>query len=198
MARGRMLSKSLGASRKFARCGTAAGEFPQLLFTLLVPHADDFGRMTSDAFTVKLAVFPSSARSEDEFEAALVALEHAKLIVRYPHAGGQVLQIVKFDEHQRGLHKRTKSDFPAPPAEIPHGAAEVPAQEKRREPKRTQPNTPKPPQAGAENVAVKVRREAVKVRKGWGMCAHQPAPCASEAACIERIARSLSEKAKAS
>jgi len=193
-----MLSKSLGASRKFARCGTVAGEFPQLLFTLLVPHADDWGRMTGDAFTVRLAVFPSSGRSEDEFEAALVALEHAQLVVRYPHGGGQVLQIVKFDEHQRGLHKRTKSDFPPPSAEFPHSAAEVPTQEKRREPKRTEPKTPKPPQAGAEKVGAKVRREAAKVRKGWGMCAHQPVTCASESVCIERIAADLVSRKAAS
>lgn len=151
MARGRMLSKSLGASRKFSRCGTAAGEFPQLLFALLVPHADDFGRMTGDAFTVKHAVFPTSPRSEDEFEAALLALERAHLIVRYPHNGGQVLQVVKFEEHQRGLHKRTKSDFPAPPGEIqeiPHGAAENPAQENLTELNGTELNPPKAPQGG--------------------------------------------------
>lgn len=192
-----MLSKSLGASRKFARCGSAAGEFPQLLFTLLVPHADDFGRMTSDAFTVKLAVFPSSARSEDEFEAALVALEHAQLIVRYPHDGGQVLQIVKFDEHQRGLHKRTKSDFPSPPAEIPHGGVEFPAQEKRTKQKGTKPNTPKPPSVDG-GFPLKLMREAKRIRKGWGMCGHQPATCVSESACVQRIAADLIAKAKAS
>jgi len=48
MARGRMLSKSLSTSWKFAVCGASYeaaghphGEFPQLLFTLLVVHADD-------------------------------------------------------------------------------------------------------------------------------------------------------------
>jgi hypothetical protein len=146
-----MLSKSLGASRKFARCGAAAGEFPQLLFSLLVPHADDFGRMTSDAFTVKHAVFPTSPRSEDEFEAGLVALERAKLIVRYPHNDAQVLQIVKFEEHQRGLSKRTKSDFPAPPGEIPeipHYSVEVPAELNGTELNGTQPNPPTPPKGG--------------------------------------------------
>jgi hypothetical protein len=146
-----MLSRSLGASRKFARCGKAAGEFPQLLFALLVPHADDFGRMTSDAFTVKLTVFPSSPRTEDEFEAALVALEHAHLIVRYPFKEGQVLQIRKFEEHQRGLSKRTRSDFPAPPGEIqeiPQSSEEVPAQQNLTEQNLNEEKPPKPPVGG--------------------------------------------------
>lgn len=194
MARGRMLSKSLGASRKFAKCGKSAGEFPQLLFALLIPHTDDFGRMTSDAFTVKHAVFPTSHRTEEEFEAALVSLEEAHLIVRYDHKDGQVLQVVKFEEHQRGLNKRTRSDFPAPPVEfreILQSGDEVPPELKGTEPKG---NPPKPPaDAGGVRPKASDIREAKKVRSGWGLCMHRPS-CDSLTACIDAIARELATK----
>lgn len=122
MARGRMLSKSLGASKKFCATGKApiaivprASEFPQLLYQLLIPHSDDFGRQPGDAFTVKHVVFPTSPREEPDFEAALQVLETTELIVRYETPVGLVLQIVDFDPHQSGLKKRTRSKFPEPP-----------------------------------------------------------------------------------
>jgi hypothetical protein len=131
MARGRMLSKKLSTSRKFAMVGKVAGEFPQLLYALLVPHSDDFGRQSGDAFTVKHEVFPTSPRSEDEFEAALVALEVQELIRRYDVGGCLVLQIVRFEDHKQGLHKRTRSEFPEPPPSVPGDSGnrrELPAQ----------------------------------------------------------------------
>lgn len=146
MARGRMLSRTLGTSRKFAATGKRAGEFPQLLFSLMVPHTDDFGRMPGDAFTVKNRVFPTSPRTEEEFDSALVALEGTNLIVRYDDGhGNTVLQIMKFDEHQQGLHKRTRSEFPAPPAHLPGVSGkvrEIPSELKGTE------VPPKPPARG--------------------------------------------------
>jgi len=122
MARGRMLSKSLSTSWKFAVCGASYeaaghphGEFPQLLFTLLVVHADDFGRLPGDAFTVKMRVLPTSPRGVDEFSEALDILAHARLIVRYLVDEQWVIQVLNFDEHQVGLHKRTRSFFPEAP-----------------------------------------------------------------------------------
>lgn len=144
MARGRMLSKKLSTSRKFATVGRVAGEFPQLLYALLVPHCDDFGRQAGDAFTVKHEVFPTSPREESEFEAALTALEVQDLIQRYNGAGRSVLQLLQFEQHQQGLHKRTKSEFPEPPPHVPGGSGnrrELPAQENVSEVKRREPCT---------------------------------------------------------
>lgn len=138
-----MLSKTLGSSRKFATTGKHAGEFPQLLYALALPHADDFGRQSGDAFTVKNRVFPSSPRTEDEFEAALVALEQAKLIIRYASGDETVMEIVKFDDHQQGLHKRTKSEFPDPPPTLPGNsgnAPEIPSELNLTEPNGTELN----------------------------------------------------------
>lgn len=121
MARGRLISKSLGSSRKFHALlgeGGKLGEFCQILFPLLVSNTDDFGRMPGDAFTVKNLVLPTSRRPEVDFERALQAMEAVGLVVRYVVDDGIYLQVSKFDEHQPNLQKRTKSKFP----EIPEGA----------------------------------------------------------------------------
>jgi hypothetical protein len=118
MARGRLICASLGTSRRYAALHTAAGalsEFAQALYPLMVVHADDFGRSQGDAFTVKHSVFPTSPRSEEEFDAALDAMAAVGLIQRYKGDGRDVIEIVAFFEHQSGLHKRTHSRYPDPP-----------------------------------------------------------------------------------
>ena len=123
MARGRMLSKSLSTSQKRGHLldalggpepGRPLGEFAQALYPLLVAHADDWGRQEGDAYTVKYRVDPTSPRSQADFEAALCGLQEVGLIERYEHLGRQIIQIVNFDPHQVGLHKRTESTFPEP------------------------------------------------------------------------------------
>jgi hypothetical protein len=118
MARGRILSKSLSCSRRFNSLSDSQNglaEFTQLLFAMLIPHTDDFGRMPGDAFSVKMAVFPASPRSLDEFTKALQALHDSELVTVYPGETIDIwLQINKFEDHQTGLHKRTKSNIPAP------------------------------------------------------------------------------------
>jgi hypothetical protein len=120
LARGRLISKSLGSSRKFhelLRLGRKLGEFCQVLFPLIIANTDDFGRMSGDAFTVKNAVLPTSQRPEADFERALQVMQEAGLITRYALDGGIYLQVNKFDEHQINLTRRTKSKFPEVPAD---------------------------------------------------------------------------------
>jgi hypothetical protein len=128
MARGRLLSKSLSTSRRFAIAGQQGGklgEFCQVLFPLLISHADDFGRLAGDAFTVQALVFPTSPRKESEFEVALVTLTHVGLIQRASVGGEWVIQIIGFDGHQPGLTRRTKSRYPEISNEIA-ASVEVP------------------------------------------------------------------------
>lgn len=134
MARGRLISRTLGSSRKFAallREAGKLGEFAQALFPMLVSHSDDFGRMAGDAFTVKHAVFPTSPRKESDFTVVLGAMSRVGLIEWYDADGQQVLQIVDFDSHQPGLHKRTASKFPGNSGKFP----EIPSQSNRTESK---------------------------------------------------------------
>lgn len=118
MARGRLISRSLGSSRKYHAllgAGGKLGEFCQVLFPLVIANTDDFGRMPGDAFTVKNVVLPTSRRPEHDFEQALSVMHTIGLIVRYVADGAIYLQVNKFDEHQPNLTKRTKSKFPEVP-----------------------------------------------------------------------------------
>lgn len=117
MARGRLISRSLGSSRKYHAllgAGGKLGEFCQVLFPLVIANTDDFGRMPGDAFTVKNVVLPSSRRPEKDFESALAAMEHVELLTRYAVDGEIYLQVNHFDEHQPNLQKRGASAFPGP------------------------------------------------------------------------------------
>lgn len=118
MARGRLISKSLGSSRKFhaaLMAGGKLGEFCQVLFMLIVANTDDYGRMPGDAFTVKNVALPSSRRSEADFDLALDALDRVGLVERYRVDGAIYLQVNNFDSHQPNLHKRPKARFPESP-----------------------------------------------------------------------------------
>ena len=133
-----MISKSLSTSRKFAELGAIAGpmaEFCQLLFPLLVSHADDYGRLSGDAFTIKFQVFPISPRSVEDFQTAIDHIANAGLIDVYDWDGDKFIQITKFDEHQTGLHKRSASKIPEPPGNS-RKFPEIPGQQNRRELKR--------------------------------------------------------------
>lgn len=191
MARGRMISKSLSTSEKFASLVTIAkelAEFCQVLYPLIVPHTDDFGRLQGDPFTVKHMCFPASPRSLQEFAAALAHLHTTGLIVWYTVAGKRYVQIENFDPHQLGLHKRTRSAFPRVPGnsgnEREHSATvpELPAQEKGTKGNRTQRNNPPTPLRGGRR-----RGGASKVgRDDSRLCHHEP-KCSSFTACRDRI-----------
>jgi hypothetical protein len=101
------------------------GEFCQALYPLIVAHADDFGRLQGDPFTVKHQCHPTSPRTIAEFMDALRFMHDVGLIVWFTgnHGGGgrQYIQIVNFEAHQQGLHKRTRSAFPR----VPDGSGNV-------------------------------------------------------------------------
>lgn len=113
-----MISKTLGtSSRKFARLRERhphIGLFAQALYPLIVASSDDFGRLQGDAFTIKHSVWSTAPDDETKFEDALMALVSEQLIERYDVGGETFLQVVDFDRHQAGLHKRTESCFPPP------------------------------------------------------------------------------------
>lgn len=153
MAEGRIILRSLGSSRKFAALPGVAGslaEFAQALYPLLITNTDTWGRLPGDAFGVKFSVWPTSPRTEAEFDAALHALAVVHLIDRYVVGGQQVIQILRFDEGQPGLRfdrRGKQSRFPAPldspnpstpipDTPGPSGTLPVtPSEEKRREEK---------------------------------------------------------------
>lgn len=153
MARGRLLCASLSTSEKRARLhdvAPALAEFAQGLYPLLIAHSDDFGRLQGDTFTVKHAIDPTSPRSLDDFDVAMRALNDVGLVIWYEINGRRFIQITEFDKHQTGLHKRTASRMPDPPAHVSGNLPEIPSEEKRTEEKRTEGSASRTLSAGRQ------------------------------------------------
>jgi hypothetical protein len=131
-----MLSKSLSTSKKYAQLYGVelqpTGLICQALYPLLVAHADDFGRLEGDVFTIKNSVVPASQWAETVIEAALALLHQVQLVTWYEVDQALYLQVADFDRHQVGLHKRTKSRFPRVPG-ISRKHRQLPLQLKRTE-----------------------------------------------------------------
>jgi hypothetical protein len=146
MAQRRMISKSLGSSRKFhsvrIKCGKL-GDFAQALFPLIVVSCDDFGRLEGDAFTIKHKVFPISPYREEEFEIVLQAMNEVGLVRLYFAGGDRFLEVVNFDREQPNLNKRTKSEFPDPQVDfgISKNILEIPLEPNLTKPNLTEPNS---------------------------------------------------------
>ena len=130
-----MISRSLSTSERRARLNDVAGrlaEFCQAVYPLMVVHADDFGRHSGDPFTVKHVVDPTSRRTLDEFARALAFLDEVHLIHWYEVDGRKFYQVIDFDHHQPGLHKRTVSKIPEFPGNS-RKPPDIPSEQNRTE-----------------------------------------------------------------
>ena len=86
-------------------------EFEQLLFTWMIPHADDWGILTGDPVELKLKVMPGTARQGQELTDALCHIEEVGLIWRYePDGEGPLIQFRKWDDHQYIREDRRKPE----------------------------------------------------------------------------------------
>lgn len=134
MAEKRMVSKSISVSEKV---NDLPEIFDMLLFTWLIPHSDDFGRLPGSPAKVKGLVVPMMDKSKREIEESLGRLHDAELIQWYEIEGDKFIQVLNFEKHQQGLHKRTKSKCPDPPNNSGN-FREFPSEGKGREGNRTE------------------------------------------------------------
>jgi hypothetical protein len=193
MARGRMISKSLSTSEKFGSL-VALGElseFTQLLYPLLVIHADDYGRLQGDAFTIKLMCLPVSPRPLEAFAIALQQLDAAGLITWYEAAGKRYIQIRNFEWHQHGLHKRTRSQFPEIPGssgKFPEIPSEGTKEKEGRKEGRNNPLSPFYKKGGSQRLSRQELKHATELRnRVHGRCPHHPRH-QTAAACVKALA----------
>lgn len=114
MAERRMVSKVISISEKV----NSLSLFGRLLYTWMIPHTDDFGRMPGSPAKVRALVVPMGDETIRDVEEALTDMATRDLIQWYEVDGDRYIQIVNFDDHQQGLHKRTKSKYPEPPGTI--------------------------------------------------------------------------------
>lgn len=104
-----MLSKSISTSLKVSKLT----EFAQLLFTWMIPHTDDFGRIDGEPEVVRALVMPFSKRKAEDFSKALFQIAELGLISWYRTNGKVVIEIINSDNHQSNIiNKRTNSHFP--------------------------------------------------------------------------------------
>lgn len=111
MANRRMLSKSISISEQ----ANELSDFAALLFTWMIPHADDWGILPGSPKKVKALVIPMRKQTPKEVEKAIHELVSAVLVWWYEVEGEKYIQFRKWDKHQEGLHKRTKPKFPEYP-----------------------------------------------------------------------------------
>ena len=108
MANRRMISKSISISKKV----NSISDFGALLFTWMIPHADDYGVLDGDEGTIKALVVPRRKQTEKQVAQALSEMQKVGLIWRYLYKMKPYIQFINFEEHQEGLHKRTDPKLP--------------------------------------------------------------------------------------
>src|SRR5260221_134130 len=164
MANRRMLAASISVSEQVAQLHD---DFTRLVFTWMIAHGDDYGVLTGSPARVKALVVPMLNCTVDQVNAALLDMEAQELIWRYSDDDGKPwLQFCTWEEHQSGLHKRTKpkaAHFPecrcgsCPPPGSSRKFPEVPASRARaelngigKEEKRNEEKENAPARAGTE------------------------------------------------
>ncbi|MDB5258089.1 MAG: dnaD, partial [Chitinophagaceae bacterium] len=115
MAERRMLSKTISTSRKVNKLTDRAG----LLYTWLIAHTDDYGRMEGDALSVRAKVVPMRNSTIDEVESDLVILEK-DLIKRYTVKDEIFLELLNFDSFQTFRSDRPRrAEYPDELGQLP-------------------------------------------------------------------------------
>ena len=126
MAERRTLWKKISLSEQV----NEMSEFAQLLFTWMIPHTNDYGIIQGTPRQIKAMVIPMSNRPHEDFEKALFEMKDNGLIYIYSADDKTYVQFVKFEQHQDGLHKRTKSKYPTyaeiNKKEIPGNSGNIP------------------------------------------------------------------------
>jgi hypothetical protein len=110
-ARARLLYHTISTSERIAGLGVKGA----LLFTWLLAHCDDQGRLAGRAKKVKVVVIPLVEDiTEEDVESALAAMEKVRLILRYASGGTSLIQVADWWDFQAGLRVRYASRYPAP------------------------------------------------------------------------------------
>lgn len=116
MARGRMISRSLGESDRFAELNTHA---QRMLYMMLVTHADCEGRLKGNTRWIAGKVLTYLDYPESEIEVALRRMDAVHLIRLYTVDGKRYIQIEKFHEHNTVRRGKDGQPTHESPSDIP-------------------------------------------------------------------------------
>lgn len=116
----RMISRSISTSRKVNRLQT---DQARLLFTWMILHADDEGRMEGNPETIKMAVIPGLSWTLEDIKSYLSDLTQNNLIKYYQTSEEFYIQINKWDAFQtfHGIHKSPSKIPPMTPISVKNG-----------------------------------------------------------------------------
>lgn len=120
----RMISRTISTSEKVHQISEPA----RLLFTWMILHCDDDGRMQGSPLTIKAIVLPLSTRTPSEIKRYLKEMDRAGLIRWYEVEKKWFVQVENWHNFQtfKGIH-RDDSRIPSPPHITPKGVHHHPA-----------------------------------------------------------------------
>ncbi len=105
-----MLHKKVSLSVQVNRLSLPA----RLLFTWMIPHADDEGRLKGDPEYIKATVVPMTKWSFTLIKKYLLEIENQRLISYWEEDGERVIEFIKWDNHQQIRKDRfEKSSLPS-------------------------------------------------------------------------------------
>jgi hypothetical protein len=113
MAKGRMLSRTLGASKKFAEVNN---HVYRLVYCLILPHLDCKGRYTADPTEINAYCLTRLGFTVEQTREALAELARVKLIRLYTVNGNDYLEYVDFSKHNTP-YRYEKPEYPEPQKE---------------------------------------------------------------------------------
>lgn len=104
-----MLAKSISTSLQVNKLGIEA----QLLFTWMIPHADDDGRLNGEAEYINFLVVPAKRWTKSQTESYLKAIHDAGLIHLWSENGTKYIEFPAWTKHQQIRKDRyTPSNIP--------------------------------------------------------------------------------------
>lgn len=110
MARIRTIKPEFPQSESMGRCSRDA----RLLFILLWPICDDFGRTRAASRMLASTLYPYDDDAKEKIDEWLAELEREGCIRRYQIGGSSYLQIEKWQDHQKIDHPSVKGKYPGP------------------------------------------------------------------------------------
>jgi len=115
MAIARMLHKKISISQQVNKLSINA----RLLFTWLIAHADDEGRLRGEANYIRASVVPLTNWSSNVVEKYLVEMSDLGLIYRWQEGDECLIEFVKWGEYQKIPPSKSKqSQYPPYPQNI--------------------------------------------------------------------------------
>lgn len=109
MANRRMLAKSISTSLQVNKLGIEA----QLLFTWMIPHADDDGRLNGEAEYINFLIVPAKRWTKSQTEGYLKTIHDAGLIYLWSENGTKYIEFPTWTKHQQIRKDRyTPSNIP--------------------------------------------------------------------------------------